>query len=60
MSFARKMKRKGLNKTSCCGEQMWRKNLSWFANEYDVYVCAKCGKEKIIKKEIKNVRNKMD
>ena len=51
MSFARKMKRKGLNKTSCCGEQMLLINLSWFADEYDVYVCLKCGKEKLIKKE---------
>ena len=54
MSFARKMKRKGLNKTSCCGEQMWFDNLSWFADEYDEYVCHKCGKRKLIKKEAEN------
>ena len=51
MSFARKMRRKGLNKTSCCGQQMIYKNLSWFIDEYDVYVCSRCGKEKLIKKK---------
>lgn len=47
MSFARKMRRKGLNKTSCCGQQMLHK--TW--GEYDLYLCGRCGKEKIIKKE---------
>jgi hypothetical protein len=50
MSFARKMRRKGLNKTSCCGKQMWHK--AWGDEEYDLYVCGRCGKEKRIKKEV--------
>lgn len=51
MSFARKMRRKGLNKTSCCGGQMLHKVLD---DNYDFYVCRKCGKEKRIKKEVEN------
>ena len=39
MSFARKLKRKGLNKTSCCGKQMTYKD------GYG-HVCEKCGKGK--------------
>lgn len=53
MSFARKMRRKGLNKTSCCGQQMWHK--AWGSDDlYDLYVCVICGKEKRIKKETEN------
>lgn len=40
MSLARKLKRKGLNKTSCCGGQMVYKE------GYGVYVCLRCGKER--------------
>ena len=55
MSFARKMRRKGLNKTSCCGQQMLHK--AWGDDRddlYDFYVCGRCGKEKRIKKEAEN------
>lgn len=55
MSFARKMRRKGLNKTSCCGQQMWHK--AWGDDLYDLYVCGRCGKEKRIKKEADNEAN---
>lgn len=50
MSFARKMKRKSLNKTSCCGGQMLHK----VCDDYDLYVCDRCGKVKRIKKEANN------
>ena len=39
MKFARKLKRKGKNKTRCCGEQMTYKD------GYG-YVCEICGKVK--------------
>lgn len=51
MSFARKMKRKGLNKTSCCGGQMTYKVLD---DNYGFYVCRRCGKKKRIKKGPEN------
>lgn len=54
MSFARKMRRKGLNKTRCCGQQMLQK--AWGDDLYDFYVCGRCGKEKRIKKEETNDR----
>lgn len=50
MSFARKLKRKGLNKTSCCGKQMLHKEWSDDNDSYDVYVCDRCGKIKEVKK----------
>jgi hypothetical protein len=47
------MRRKGLNKTSCCGQQMWHKEWGDELYElYDFYVCGRCGKVKRIKKEV--------
>ena len=54
MSFARKLKRKGLNKTSCCGKQMLHKEWSDGNDFYDVYVCDRCGK---IKEVMNNERS---
>lgn len=50
MSFARKLKRKGLNKTSCCGKQMYQKE-EWSDDDlYEIYVCDRCGKIKKVTK----------
>lgn len=56
MSFARKLKRKGLNKTSCCGKQMYHKEWSDSDDvQYEVYVCDRCGKIKKVKKNETNL-----
>lgn len=38
-NYARKIKRKDKNKTSCCGKQMQYKE------SHGIYICQSCGKE---------------
>lgn len=48
MNFARKIKRKNLHKTSCCGHQMLEK---YVVGNKKLYVCDKCGKSKWVEVE---------
>lgn len=45
MSLARKLKRKGLNRSRCCNTQMLRKE-GYDTDTHEFWVCLICGKEK--------------